>query len=581
MVDKPLSVAAGERASAAKSDQLASPARSDRSSDSEGRPVREKLKETRIDAQGTADQAPSSDQAMADAAPNGQVGEASTSGSDNERGRLRRKRSREDFEDVAEDAKPLGKKHERHTRKKSRDITSPMGSDTELLKKKANGTIAPIAENDGDVNAPSTATSTSRQATPEGVASDKDGATVTSPKNKRKLEQTAVSNDTAAGPSGATSTTTKPEERDTKRPRDRVDSDLVSKVAETTSKIPPGSGFSNTSAASPFATMAPKSAAKPAEPSTKDQPQTSESAFKSSGFGAFASSTASPFAAAAKTTTPSPFGAATVNKLSSFASKPAAPASTSSGFAGLGGATSSFANASSAGGSAFGGSLGGSAFGSVIGGKPGLSTFGGGGSITGLKEKTAPEFGAAETKAASDSEGDDDAGDDQDGESGGNEAERRTSQHLLSSTGPLETGEENEDAAWTGRAKLYTFVNQDGKKSWQERGVGPLKLNVTREEPYKARFVLRADGTHRLLLNVAVTSKLRFGDASGNEPNDGRLLFAAPTTTGEVESHMLRVTSGPLPEHIARSADTAQLKVERAAELWRQVDEIKSSKMYA
>lgn len=237
MVDKPHTVAAGEQASIAEANQLASPARSDRSSDSEGRPVREKLKETRIGELGTADQAPTSDQPMTNAAPNGQVGEASTSGSDNERGRLRRKRSREDFEDAAEDAKPLGKKHERHTRKKSRDFTSPMGSDTELLKKKANGTIAPIAENDGDVHAPSTATSTSRQATPEGIVSNEDGAAVTSPKNKRKLEQSAVNNDTTTGPSGATSAITKPEERDTKRPRDGVVPDPVSKVVETQPKV--------------------------------------------------------------------------------------------------------------------------------------------------------------------------------------------------------------------------------------------------------------------------------------------------------------------------------------------------------
>ena len=238
MVDKALTVAAGKEASAAKSEQLASPARSDRSSDSEGRPVREKLKETRIGEPSTADQALNSDRPMADAAPNGQTGETSTSGSDNEpRGRQRRKRSREDGEDAAEDAKPLGKKHERHTRKKSRDVTSPMGSDTELLLKRANGTIAPIAEDDGDVNAPSTATSTSRQATPEGVTSSRGGDAVTSPKNKRKLEQTAVSNDTTAGSSGATSATTKPEERDTKRPRDGVVSDPVSKVAETQSKV--------------------------------------------------------------------------------------------------------------------------------------------------------------------------------------------------------------------------------------------------------------------------------------------------------------------------------------------------------
>lgn len=327
--------------------------------------------------------------------------------------------------------------------------------------------------------------------------------------------------------------------------------------------------------------MATKSPEKASEVPSKDLPQTSDSAFKSSGFGAFASSTASPFATAASTSTSSPFGAATGSKLSSFASKPASSTPTPSGFAALGGPTSSFVANSSSGKSTFGGSLGGSAFGSVIGGKPGLSTFGGGGSITGLKEKSAPEFGAAETKTASDEEGTDDAGDDQEREAGGSPVERRTSQPLLSTSGPPETGEENEEAAWSGRAKLYTFVNQDGKKSWQERGVGPLKLNITREEPYKARFVLRADGTHRLLLNVAITSQLTFGDASGNEPKDGRLLFAAPTATGEVESHMLRVINGPLPAHLANLADQAQLKVERAAELWKQVDTVKSSGIYA
>lgn len=241
-MDKPLSEAAGnleniDRTSTTKSDQLTSPARSDRSSDSEGRPVREKLKETRIDAQGTIDQTANPDQPMNNAAGNGQIGEASTSGSDNERGRLRRKRSREDFEDIAEDAKPLGKKHERHARKKSRDVTSPMGSDTEVLKK-SNGSIAPIAEDDDGVNtATTTTTTTAGQATPEPMASDKEGAAVTSPKNKRKLEQSAASNDTTSEPSEAPIATTKPEERDTKRPRDGAGSDPTSEVAETKSTV--------------------------------------------------------------------------------------------------------------------------------------------------------------------------------------------------------------------------------------------------------------------------------------------------------------------------------------------------------
>jgi Ran-binding protein 3 len=65
---------------------------------------------------------------------------------------------------------------------------------------------------------------------------------------------------------------------------------------------------------------------------------------------------------------------------------------------------------------------------------------------------------------------------------------------------------------------------------------------VTLEEPKKARFVLRADGTHRLLLNAAVTKKMIFGgDSQGDKPRDGRLLFNSPTADGELEMHLLKV----------------------------------------
>ncbi|KAJ4291831.1 hypothetical protein N0V90_009727 [Kalmusia sp. IMI 367209] len=583
-MDKPLNVAAGPFTTneqshnlttappTAESNQPTSPTQSEKSSDSEGRPVREKLKETRIDAQGTSEQPPSSDLPMNDATVNGNPTDASASGSDNERGRLRRKRSREDFEDEHEDVKPQGKKHERHVRKKSRDVTSPIGSDAEVSTKKANGSVPPIAEHDGDTNLPSANSATDRQATPDAVLSDKEGGTVASPKNKRKLEQAAAGNDIVAEPFKDTETATKVEERDTKRVRDGAEPESISHVTEKKTTIPPGSGFSNTSSISPFASVPPKSPVKSVAAPGKDLPQTSDQAFKSSGFGSFASSSVSPFAASNGGTS-SPFGATNNNKLSSFASKPATSTSTPSGFASLGSGTSSFgggtsstksifAGSTSSTKSAFGGSLGGSAFANVIGGKPALSTFGGGGIITGLNDSAAPEFGAAETKVASVDE-DDDGDDDQDGEEGDDESERRSSQQLLQSSGPPETGEENEDAVWAGRAKLYTLVGQAGSKSWQERGVGPLKLNVTREEPLKARFVLRADGTHRLLLNVAITSNMSIGDASGNEPKDGKLLFTAPTTTGEVESHILK------------------LKVERAAELWKEVDTLKKAELFA
>lgn len=111
---------------------------------------------------------------------------------------------------------------------------------------------------------------------------------------------------------------------------------------------------------------------------------------------------------------------------------------------------------------------------------------------------------------------------------------------MLTFTAP-ETGEEGEEVAWVGRAKLFTYSGDGKDKSWQERGVGPFKLNVSKEEPKKARFILRADGTHRLILNAAVTKTLRFGDAQGNEPKDGQVVFSTPTSDGSLELHRLRV----------------------------------------
>jgi len=109
-----------------------------------------------------------------------------------------------------------------------------------------------------------------------------------------------------------------------------------------------------------------------------------------------------------------------------------------------------------------------------------------------------------------------------------------------------ETGEEGESTVWTGRAKLYTMAGEGSSRAWQERGSGNFKFNVTDEEPKRARFVLRADGTHRLLLNAAVTKNMIFGgNAQGEKPKDTRLLFNSPTPDGELEMYLLKVSCCP------------------------------------
>lgn len=86
------------------------------------------------------------------------------------------------------------------------------------------------------------------------------------------------------------------------------------------------------------------------------------------------------------------------------------------------------------------------------------------------------------------------------------------------------------------------MAGEGSARAWKERGVGTFKLNITVDEPKKARFVLRADGTHRLILNAAVTKQMVFGgDATGEKPKDTRLLFNAPNSSGELEMHLLKV----------------------------------------
>ncbi|KAL5117116.1 hypothetical protein ACEQ8H_004941 [Pleosporales sp. CAS-2024a] len=529
-----------------------SPAPSDKSSESEGKPVRDKLKETRIDAHGTSDVTKGSDQLMGEAS-NGsaQSGEHSASGSDSDRGRLRKKRSREEFEKENEvDKQPekkQGNERERHhVRKRSRDVKD---IESGLPLKPPAASVGRIEETDGDEQMISPSNDHTK-AVAKTATIEKD----TSPKNKRTRDQ--VEETTTATADSAIDATTNgklgskaEDERDAKRSRDEDTAQPVAGATASTSKLPPGSGFANTSAASPFAAMAAKpQASKPSERS-ESPAQTSDEKFKASGFGSFASS-ASPFGGLASSGSQSPFAAASGNKLGSFAGSTTAPAAPASGFGALGSASRS-----TFGGRTFGSALGGG-FGAISGSKSALSPFATPADLTikGLTSK-ATAFGTPGNDKDSENSDEED-GDDDDTERESKDKERQSSQPLLSQQ-PQETGEEGETTVWIGRAKLYTMSGEGTAKGWKERGVGNFKFNVSDEEPKKARFVLRADGTHRLLLNAAVTKQLVFGgDASGEKPKDGRLLFNSATSSGVLEMYLLK------------------LKAENAVKLWEEVSKV-------
>lgn len=140
----------------------------------------------------------------------------------------------------------------------------------------------------------------------------------------------------------------------------------------------------------------------------------------------------------------------------------------------------------------------------------------------------------------------------------------------------METGEENETTEYTCRAKLYNFVSSNpsdasSKKEWKERGLGTLRLNVQNspnadveagaaaaanksdthdsndEGKVRARLVMRADGSHRVVLNTPIKKELRFGSVTGGAPQGGFVYFMGSVDgSAKLELLQLKVRTGEL-----------------------------------
>jgi Ran-binding protein 3 len=417
-------------------------------SDNEGgeKPVREKLKQTTI--AGLPQDVPSPEVDMEDVADEVPAGKKTPqgekdaqSGSESDRGRVGRKRSFDDIDDLKTPEKP---EPERHTRKRSRDIKA--GDLEQYRKSSGESSVSRIDEHDG--GDPMTSTE-SRPTTPSDSATKAES--MGSPKSKRvrEEEERLPSNIDQAGVSkdDAVEERQPKRHRDSNSPKSSTEEDKPMRVKVLTAnlmgmlllnqtQISPGSGFANVSAASPFASLGSKQSGFGSFGSKKDdetaksgdaKSQTSTSAFQKSGLGSFASASspfaslnstgsASPFSAAASTGSASPFGAAatTAKPSLAFGGATKSPTSSENGFAALGSSgKSTFGNASG-----FGGGFGaGSAFGGGFGGlsKPAGSGFAAPGTsgITGLSDKPAKPFGAQEDD---DEDSGSDDGDDHDDE---------------------------------------------------------------------------------------------------------------------------------------------------------------------
>eukprot|EP00871_Galdieria_phlegrea_P002651 jgi/Galph1/3387/GphlegSOOS_G2039.1 len=96
------------------------------------------------------------------------------------------------------------------------------------------------------------------------------------------------------------------------------------------------------------------------------------------------------------------------------------------------------------------------------------------------------------------------------------------------------TGEEGEQNLYKGRGKLYHLENGQ----WKEKGVGQLRFNVRSEDFSQARFVMRAEGNLRLLLNTLLYTNFKLDPAS-----DRSFRFCTPGKDGKPESFLFRATS--------------------------------------
>ncbi|KIW91802.1 uncharacterized protein Z519_07772 [Cladophialophora bantiana CBS 173.52] len=475
------------------------------------------------------------------------------------RGRPSKKRSFEDLQNeesgpgVENGGPPLPKKGSQHKRMRSREIS---GNDEEIQTfEKYEDMASPVLE-ESDAEA---------QQSPGGP-----GVLVSAP-SKEEM-------DTAASVPGLEDATA-----EVRLPNVASISEKQPAATEPSTKtIPPpeqaaksqisvSSGFANTSTASPFSSFkSPKSPEKEVESTSSPGNGTSNSAFASSSLSAFAASEKSPFGAvgaAAKAgggfgdsrgtsgfaSTSGGFGGASL-----FASKPM------SGF-GSGGGFGSAAG--------FGG---GSGFGSAA--KPlgsGISPFAAPSGTAGAFGKPKP-FGAKSNEEEEESE---DGGENDEAQQPGEEVEQDPRFHEQE----LNTGEEDEKTIFSCRAKLYHF-----DREWKESGLGDFKINMRYEarsteqtlttddknaagketkdenesgdateedieaaidggEPEssmtlerRGRLIMRAMGTHRLLLNTPVFKEMNVGTHDGKEPS-GKTMHLTGLEGGKPTGFQIKV----------------------------------------
>ncbi|KAG0286836.1 hypothetical protein BGZ98_004939, partial [Dissophora globulifera] len=235
------------------------------------------------------------------------------------------------------------------------------------------------------------------------------------------------------------------------------------------SSSPLSGGFGNTSSASPFATAASSTNVfgSSSSKSVFGQPSTttSSSAFDSSADQSNESTAGSVFGA--RSVIGSVVGSSTPLKAASPFASAASPSATSGSFSTFG-AKNSF-------------------------GKE--SNFTSGSFIDHGKSQDQGDFGSLLSQDVGENDGDNDQAEGEDNTFG-------ASVYSNADQIDVQTGEEEEITIYQTKGKLYADIEKN--LAWKERGKGTFKVNVSRKDTKSARLVMRTDGVLRLILNVAI-----------------------------------------------------------------------------
>lgn len=77
----------------------------------------------------------------------------------------------------------------------------------------------------------------------------------------------------------------------------------------------------------------------------------------------------------------------------------------------------------------------------------------------------------------------------------------------------VKTGEEDEEIKFVHRSKLLRYDST--VKEWKERGIGEMKVLVSKKDPSKARLLMRREQVLKLCCNMSITKEMEFKKMNG------------------------------------------------------------------